>query len=387
MEKSPPLLMTPGPVKIAKSVLQSIGSDSLHHRSPDFTKILKDLFNNLQYLFKTKEPVLIFNSSGSGAMEAALVNTLSPQDSILVIGAGKFGNRWAEIAKAYNINVHIFKVPWGERLDLTQLKKTLLSLPNLSALCMQACETSTASNLPVQKVSELLKQCNSKSLLIVDAISALGSQNIEQDNWHIDVLIGGSQKALAGPAGLAFISFSKKAMTAYLQSQCPKYYWDIKPQLKAYEKSQTVFSSAVHLVLALKTATDTLQGGGLEKQIQHVYQLSQLSKKALDILQLQVFSKSPSPSLTAFCVPEKINSEEWLKELQTDYNVHLVGGQDQLKGKIIRIGHMGDIGTFELYQTFHAITLSLENKHYLKNIKEKITNLQNLFSVKNKKSR
>lgn len=382
MEKSPPLLMTPGPVKIAKSVLQSIGSNSLHHRSPRFTKILKDLFSNLQYIFKTKEPVLILNSSGSGAMEAALVNTLSPQDDILVIVAGKFGNRWVETAKAYNINVHILKVPLGEPLNLMQLKKVLLSLPNLSALCMQACETSTASNLPVKEVSDLLRQCSLESLLIVDAISALGSQNIEQDKWHIDVLIGGSQKALAGPAGLAFISFSKKAMAAYLQSQCSKYYWDIKPQLKAYEKNQTIFSSAVHLILALKTATDILQEGGLEKQIKQIFQLSQLSKKALDILELKVFSNSPSPGLTAFYVPKKIDADAWLKELRADYNLHLVGGQDQLKGKIIRIGHMGDINTLDLYQTFLSIALSLENKYYFKETKEKITNLQNLFSVK-----
>lgn len=382
MEKSPPLLMTPGPVKIAKSVLHSISSDSLHHRSPDFTKTLKGLFKNLQYIFKTKEPVLILNASGSGAMETALVNTLSPNDNILVISAGKFGNRWVEIAKAYNINVEIFEVPWGESLHLEKLKEKIQSLPKLSALCMQACETSTASNLPVQKVSEILKQSHPNSLLIVDAISSLGSHNIEQDNWNIDVLIGGSQKALAGPAGLAFISFSTKAMAAYSQSKCPKYYWDIKPQLKAYAKNQTIFSSAVHLVLALKTATDNLQGEGLQKQIDHVNQLSHLSKQALEILQLSIFSKSPSPSLTAFYIPKTINAEEWITELQVTYNIYLVGGQDQLKGKIIRIGHMGDINTLDLYKTFHAIALSLDNKNYLKDTKEKIQKLQNLFSVK-----
>ncbi len=373
--------MTPGPVKIAKSVLQSIGSNSLHHRSLDFSKILSGLFKNLQYIFKTKQPVLILNSSGSGAMEAALVNTLSPQDNILVIVAGKFGDRWVKIANSHNINVHIFKVPLGEPLNLDKLKKDIQSLPNLSALCMQACETSTASSFPVQKVGEIISECNLKSLFIVDAISALGSQNIEQDKWKIDVLIGGSQKALAGPAGLSFISFSTKAMEYYLKSKCPKYYWDIKPQLKAYEKNQTIFSSAVHLIFALKTATDVLQGEGLEKQIKHIKQLSQLSEKALDILQLKTFSKSPSTSLTAFYIPEKINSKSWLKELQDDYNVYLVGGQDQLSGKIIRIGHIGDIGQLELYKTFYSIALSLKNKNYLKNSKEQITNLQNLFSV------
>lgn len=377
MEKSPPLLMTPGPVKIAKSVLHSIASHSLHHRDAEFTNILKALFKNLQYIFKTTEPVLILNSSGSGAMEAALVNSLSPNDEVLIIVAGKFGQRWADIALAYNIKVHIFEVKWGHSINLELLEKKINSLPKLSALCMQACETSTASNLPVKKISDLLQRSSPKSLLIVDAITALGAINIEQDAWKIDILIGGSQKALAGPAGLAFISFSKKAMKAYPLSQCPKYYWDIKPQLESYKKNQTTFSSAVHLILALKTATDPLQGPGLQVQIDKVYRLSQLSTQALNILQLKAFSSSPSPSLTAFYSPNNICPSEWIEEIRTKYNISLVGGQDQLKGKIIRIGHMGNISPSDLHKTFNALAESLYEKKQIN--KNQIQEIKQLF--------
>lgn len=372
--------MTPGPVKIAKCVLQSMCSGSLHHRSKIFSLELKALFKNLQYIFKTKEPVLVLNASGSGAMEAALVNSLSPKQNILVIVAGKFGQRWVDIAKSYGIKVHIFSVALGQPVDLKKLTKKINSIKNLSALCMQACETSTASKLPVKDISKILLKHSAKSLLIVDGIAAIGAIDIKQDQWKIDILIGGSQKALAGPAGLSFISFSKKAKKAYLKSKCPKYYWDIQPQLLSYQKNQSVFSSAVHLILAMKTATDFLQAGGLKKQIDRIDQLSTLSKKALDILELKSFSKSPSPVLTAFYVPKTINSQQWLNHLKNKYNIYLIGGQGLLKEKIIRIGHIGDIGSAELYKSFYALAKSLEEKNLLTNKTKQIKNLKLLFS-------
>ena len=353
-----PLLLTPGPVILSPLIQKSLSQPMQHHRSSDFKKTLKQVSDQLKEVFQTKEDVLILTCTGTGAMESALLNTLSPQEEVLCVSAGKFGERWKDMALAFNLKLRLIEVPWGEAVSIQEIEKHLKANKNIKALLMTACETSTATEQPIKQTADLLKN-KSEILFIVDAITGLGSMEIKMDEWGIDVLIAGSQKTFWLPAGLAFICLSQKAWGKNKQSQLPKYYFDLKKEREAQQKGQTAFSSSVHLIQALSSSLKLFQKIGFQNVISKTARLKSACHSFAETLGIELFSSQPANAVTAL----KISSADSLKKnLEEKHHVFIGGGQGALKNKILRIGHLGPLKNKDFIRGLKALAFELEKR-------------------------
>ncbi len=356
-----PILLTPGPVPISTAVLNTLSEPMIHHRTEEFVSQLKEVQSQLKQFFQTTQEVIILNATGTGAMSAALLNTLSPKDTVLALCAGKFGERWAEMAEAYNLKVLRLTVPWGEEFVVQKVREELERNPQIKAVLVQACETSTGVLHPIQEIAELVRN-KTNTLLIVDAISALGAVSIPMDKWCIDILIGGSQKSFALPAGMSFIALSKKAWRFNKESRLSVYYLDLKKEKDSQMLGQTRFSSNVSFVKAIHTSLLPLKKGELNYFIQKSQKLSNITLEFCKNLGLSIFAKRPSPSVTSIMLPDHIDGVKLKKQLETDDKIIFGGGQERLKGKIIRVGHLGNISISELVKGLKALALALHKQ-------------------------
>ena len=356
-KKLPPILLTPGPVPSSPSVLEALAEPMIHHRTQTFVEQLKQAQYLLKKIFQTTQPVLILNATGTGAMSSALLNTLSPGDQVLSVSAGRFGERWTEMAESYQLNVIPISIPWGQIIKTEDVKTALQKNTNIKAVLSQACETSTGVLHPIKELAEVCQQ--HQALFILDAISALGAVDIPMDKWGIDVLIGGSQKSFGLPAGMSFIALSEKAWSFNKESKMPVYYLDLKKELIAQAKGQTAFSSNVAFVRALTKALAPIEEQGLQFFIQRSKNLSQITLEFCKKLNLKIYAENPSPSVTSIALPSHIDGVQLKKQIENKYNVVVGGGQGQLIGKIIRIGHLGNISTEDLIQGLKALTYCL----------------------------
>ncbi len=350
-------LMTPGPVPLPPEVLEIMARPMEHHRTPEFVQLFNRVLANLKKVFLTEEPVFIHTSTGSGGMESALVNCLSPGDEVISIVSGKFGERWADMAEVYGAKVTRIEVPWGQVVRREQVEDALRKQPNAVAVLCQACETSTGVLHPIRELAQLTK--NHRAVLMVDAITAMGALPLPMDEWGLDVLIAGSQKAFMLPTGLSFISFSKKAWKLTETSKCPKFYFDIRAEREANENGESLFSSAVTHVRALDLVLEIFLGQGMHRVYERIQALSKATIVAAREMGLEIFSSTPSPSLTAIKIPDGIDGQKVRAEMEKSFAVIVMGGQDQLKGKIIRIGHMGAIRDEDLIATLRALAGSI----------------------------
>ncbi len=353
-------LFTPGPVPVAPQVLLTQAQPMTHHRLPEFSEILKEIRSGLQYLFQTKERVYFFASSGTGAMEAAITNLFSPGDKVIVVEGGKFGERWRELAETFGLNPITIKVPWGKAVDPSDVERALKEHPSAKAILVQACETSTGVKHPVPELANLCKE--RETILVVDGITAVGVYPLSMDELGIDVLITGSQKALSLPPGLSFIALSQKARELAKSSKLPKYYFSLAKEDKAYDKDTTAFTPAVSLLIALKEMLNRIKELTLERLFAHYQALSSACRKAVSALGLSLFPDVPSESLTVIKAPEGLPTGDFLKFVRDKWGIIFAGGQDALKGKIIRITHMGDQSPFDLLIAISALELGL--KHF-----------------------
>lgn len=352
------LLMTPGPVPIPEQVLNEFARPMIHHRTPEFEGLLKVSLENVKKVFQTEEHVYFHTSTGSGGMESAIVNTLSPGDKVLVVITGKFGERFSEIAKAFGLNVTLINITWGESVKAEQVQAAMNADQDIKAVFCQACETSTGVLNPIEEIAKLTR-LSPHTLLIVDAISALGVVDLPMDKWGIDVMIAGSQKSFMLPAGLSMIAFSKKAWDFVEMSKLPKYYFDVKREKKANLAGQTFFSSPVSHIRGLAKALDLILKNGLANNINKFIALSRGLRVAGETLGLKSFAKVPSPSVTTFLTPAGIDSEKLRDHLESKYNLTVMGGQEKLKGKVIRVGTLGDVGREEVRETLLRIAKGL----------------------------
>lgn len=358
--ESPPYrLMAPGPVAVPEKVLKALSLPMIHHRTPEFSEILLRVLSRLKQVFQTTHPVMIQTAAGSGGMESALVNTLSPGDEALFIVSGKFGERWANMGRAYGLKVHTLDVEWGQAVKVEEVARALSLHANIKAVFTQACETSTATLHPIKQLGEVVGS-HSDCLFIVDAITAVGATPYAMDDWNIDVTVAGSQKAFMLPAGLAFIALSPKAWSFYEKSRLPKFYFDLKKELEANKKGETHFSSAVSLIRALDVVMDDLTGKNLHRQVARCQALSDATRAALKEMNLETFSSAPSPTVTAVKVPDGIDGAKWLRLMEEKYRITVIGGQDHLKGKILRIGHLGYITDEDMIATLEALGHGLQ---------------------------
>jgi aspartate aminotransferase-like enzyme len=348
-------LFTPGPTAIPPKASLAMALPIVHHRAPEFASILAEIKEDLKHLFQTKNDVLILASSGTGAMEGAVSNTLSVGDKVLVVRAGKFGERWAEICEAYGIETLNLDVEWGRSVKPEQIAQALERDPKIRAVFIQAHETSTGVIFPLKEIGDIIKE-RENTILIVDAISAIGGMEIKTDEWNLDVVVAGSQKALMLPPGLAFVCLNEKAWQFTQKSCLPKYYFNFIKEKRALSKNQTAYTPAVSLIVGLRESLKQIRQIGLENVFKYHNLLSEAIKKATLAMGLSIFTKEHhSTVLTAIEAPKGIDGQEIVKRLREEYGITVAGGQSQLKGKIFRISHMGYVDEHEVVMVIAAL--------------------------------
>lgn len=359
IDTSKSLLLAPGPVQLHPEVQKILSLPMIHHRTPEFDSILKTVLSDLKTLFVTKEKVFILSSTGSGGMEALLINVIRPKAKVLAIISGKFGERWAEMAEVYGAEVHKMNVAWGSAANVSDVEKFLKENPDTEIVMSQACETSTATVHPIKEIASVVAK--TKAVFLVDAITALGAMPLPMDEWQIDGLVAGSQKAIMLPTGLSLVSFSQKAWAKIKDNPTPRYYFDIRKELAANDKGETFFSSNVALIRALDFVLKDIKSTGLEGLFKTIQRRAFYTRAMASVLGLEVYSKNPSDSVTALSLPPGFDGAKFREHLEKSYNVTVMGGQDQLKGKIIRLGHMGYITDQDLHQTTERLAAGLND--------------------------
>nr|BFD62554.1 alanine--glyoxylate aminotransferase family protein [Bdellovibrio sp. HM001] len=353
-------LLAPGPVNIHPEVRKALALPMIHHRTPEFDKILKKVLADIKVVFQTDQDVFLLTSTGSGGMEALLVNTLSPGDKVIAVVSGKFGERWADMAQYFGANVIIHNVAWGEAVKVSDIEDLLKQNPDTRAVLCQACETSTGVAHPIEALAALTKNYPD-TLLLVDAITALGAYPLPMDAWGIDGLVAGSQKAFMLPTGMAFVSFSKKAWKFISDAKCSRYYFDIRKEKKANSNGETFFSSNVAIIRALDVVLSLITKQGLEKLFHDIHRRAEFTRHFAQKLGFTLYAHSPSDSVTALTVPPQMDGQKIRLHLEEIHNITVMGGQDQAKGKIIRVGHMGYIQDFEMVRLIECLGHTLRH--------------------------
>ena len=371
-------LMTPGPSPVPSFVREALAREILHHRTDEFRAILKETHEGLKYVFCTQNPVLVLASSGTGAMEAAVSNLFSPKDTVIAISGGKFGQRWADIAKAMDLDVIEMNVEWGAAPSIMEIKSLLDKNKEVKAVLTTLCETSTATVYDIEAIAKLTKEKG--VLLVVDAISGLGQDKLLTDEWGVDVVVSGSQKGFMLPPGLAFISIGKKAQEVMNSSKLPKYYFNLKKALKSYEKDDTPYTPAVSLIVALREALNYVKEEGIEKRWEKFQKMAIATQEAAKALDLKLFSQSPSSSVTAILVPSVIKSTDIVKKMRKEYGVSIAAGQDDVKDKIIRIAHMGWINEQDLMMCFSLLEKTLNGLGHKFKVGASVARLQEVLN-------
>ncbi len=340
-------LFTPGPTPLLPVAQFAMAAADMHHRTPEFRALYQKVLAQLKVFVGTRNDVLLLASSGTGAMEASVSNLTSPGDRVLVLSAGKFGERWVELARAFGCAVEVVKAPYGETFDLSDVRKALR--PEHRAVFMQATETSTGARHDVETIAKLLKETGSATLLVVDGITGLGTTHFDVDGWGIDVLIGGSQKAVMIPPGLAYLSVSEKAWAAMETAKNPRFYFDLRKERKSAAKGESAYTPAVALIAGLGAALDYIAGqagGDLEKGRIALVNNAQVNAAAtragLVALGFTLFAPTaPAAAATAVLMPEGMNSGEVVKALKARFGLVIANGQGEMQGKIFRVAHLG----------------------------------------------
>lgn len=355
------ILLTPGPTPLPPEVLEAMSRQILHHRTDDFTKIYVETSEKLKTVFRTKNPVYMFASSGTGAMEASFVNFLSPNDPVLVVTAGKWGERFLQIAKAFGLQADTVEEPYGKAVDPVKVREALKNKP-YKAVFATLCETSTGVVHDIKGIGQEVAKTD--ALFVVDGISGLLADRFEGDAWHVDLTISGSQKALMLPPGLAFLSVSEKAKKAMESAKLPRYYYDLRRYEKALAEGQSPFTPAVTLIVALHKALEKIEQEGMDNVFERIERLAKATREAVQALNMELFADKPSSGVTAVKFPAGLDGKKFVKLLKEDYRVVLAGGQGSMKGQIFRIAHMGYISEEDLMTGFEYMEEVLAKLSY-----------------------
>lgn len=357
-------LLAPGPTPVPSEALLAMAMPILHHRSPDFLPVLDTAKKGLQWLYQTKNDVLILCSTGTGGMVGSVNNFFSPGDRALVINAGNFGERWTKICKAYGLDVKEIKYEWGYAAKPEDIEKALKADPSIKGVFIQASETSTGVYHDIKAVASIVRK-HENTIFVVDAVSALVAHDIKMDDWGIDVLIGGSQKGLMLPPGLAFVGISDKAWKFEQNAKCPKFYFNFKKERENLAKNQTNFTSPVTLIIGLNECLKLLQKEGLENAFERHRRLANATREAIRAIGLELFSReSHSNSVTAINAPAGFDGQEIYKNLRVKYGITTAGGQGHAKGKIFRIAHLGYADTFDIITAIAGVEMVLKGMGY-----------------------
>ncbi|MGH7165946.1 MAG: pyridoxal-phosphate-dependent aminotransferase family protein [Nitrospiraceae bacterium] len=375
-------LLAPGPTPVPPEVLLAMAKPVIHHRAPEFAQLFGEVRADLKWLFQTRNDVLILAASGTGGMEGSVANFLSPGERALVVNGGKFGERWGKICKTFGVQVTELKVEWGQSVDPQAVADALKKDPSIKAVYVQASETSTGVAHDVKRLAEVTKS-REGTILVVDAITALGVFDIKTDAWGLDVVVTGSQKALMLPPGLAFVSVSEKAWQMADKAKNGAFYFDFKKERESQIKNQTAYTPAVSMILGLQEVLRMLKAEGLDAVFARQARLAHAMREGVRAAGLSLFPKqSPSDALTAIVAPEGVDGQAIYKNLRAQYGITAAGGQDHLKGKIFRVSHMGYMDTFDVITALAAIEMVVKGLGYPMKLGSGVAKAQELLMVR-----
>jgi len=356
-------LLTAGPTPVPERVLLAMARPVLYHRAPAFTECLKETQEGLKWLLQTKQLPLVLAGSGTVGMDAAVSNFLRTGDKAVVIRGGKFGERWGKICQAFGIECVFIDVEWGKGVDAKLVVEAIDKNPGVRAVYATASETSTATRHDIEAVAKVVKG-KDDVILCVDAITAVGVYDVPVDKWGLDVCVVGSQKALMLPPGLAVVAVSEKAWKANERSNLPRFYNDLLRERKSQEKGETAFTPAVSLVVGLSESLKMLKEETLEGVFNRHDRLAKATRAAAGGLGLELFSSSPVNSVTGIRVPNGVDGSAVVKNMRMKYGITIAGGQDHLKGKIVRIAHIGYFSEFDIITAISGLEMTLSDLGY-----------------------
>jgi aspartate aminotransferase-like enzyme len=375
-------LLAPGPTPVPPEVLLAMARPMVHHRAPEFDKLFGEVREDLKWLFQTRSDVLILASSGTGGMEGSVSSFLSPGDKAISVNGGKFGERWTKLCKAFGVQVNEIKVEWGRAVDPRVVADALRKDPSVKAVYVQASETSTGVAHDVKALADIVKGYD-ETILVVDAITALGVLDLKTDAWGLDVVVTGSQKALMLPPGLAFASVSEKAWRLADKAKNGAFYFNFKKERENQQKSTTAYTPAVSLIIGLKEVLNILKAEGLNAIFARHATLARAMREGVHAAGLSVFPKErPSDALTAISTPDGVDGQAVYKNLRTQYGMTAAGGQDHLKGKIFRISHMGYIDSFDVITALAAVEMVVKGLGYPIKLGSGVAKAQEVFMGK-----
>ncbi|MEY3961920.1 MAG: aminotransferase class V-fold PLP-dependent enzyme [Proteobacteria bacterium] len=359
------LLQIPGPTNIPDRVLRAMSYPTIDHRGPDFAEITKRVLDRLKSIFKTTQPVIMYPASGTGAWEAAIVNTLNPRDKVLMFETGQFSYLWAEQAKKLSLDVELVPGDWRHGIDSKVVEQKLSQDKNhkIKALLVLHNETATGITNNIKNIRKAMDSAKHPALLLVDTISSLASIDYRHDEWKVDVTVGGSQKGLLLPPGLSFNAISQKALEAYSKSTMQKAYWDWKPMLENNKNGFFPYTPATNLVFGLDEALNMLMEEGLENVFKRHTRLAEATRIAVKAWGLEILAKNSdeySNTITAILLPEGHDSDSLRKVILDEYNMSLGMGLNKIKGKVFRIGHLGDFNDLMLAGTLAGVEMGLK---------------------------
>ena len=356
-------LMIPGPTPVPESVLKAMGRHPIGHRSGEFQAIVRRTTEQLKWLHQTEDDVLVITGSGTAAMEAGIINTLSRGDRVLCGDNGKFGERWVKVARAYGLEVEVIKAEWGQPLDPEAFRSALEAdgAKAIKAVILTHSETSTGVINDLETIAGHVK-AHGTALTIADCVTSLGATNVPMDAWAIDVIASGSQKGFMLPPGLSFVAMSQRAWQAYERSDLPKFYLDLGPYRKTAAKDSNPFTPAVNLYFGLEAALDLMQQEGLEHIFARHARHRSAAQAGMKAIGLPLFAAEGhgSPAITAVA-PEGIDAEQLRKAVKEKFDILLAGGQDHLKGQVFRIGHLGFVCDRDVLTAVSAIEATLQS--------------------------
>ncbi len=371
-------LLTPGPTPLLPAALHAMMGSDIHHRTEDFRNLYKGVLTDLKSVLGTANDVLVLVASGTGGLEAAAQNFFSPGDEVLVCSAGKFGERWVELTKAFGLRATVLSAPYGEAVAPSAVEEALARNKNFKGVFVQASETSTGTQHNIKAMGMAVKK--TQALFVVDAITGLGTMPLDIDAWGLDIVIGGSQKAFMIPPGLAFLSISAKAWALSESATAPRFYFDLKKEKKNAAGGESSWTPNTSLLLALAEALKYIQSIGMEKLIENAQLLALATREAMKTLGLQLFSTAPGSSVTAVRPPAGMDSGVIVKEFRSRFNAIITNGQGSMKGQIFRLAHLGYFDFHDLFAVVAELEIILAAQGHPVRFGSGVAAVQNVYA-------
>lgn len=373
-------LLTPGPTPLLPQALHAMMGSDIHHRTEDFRKVYKSVLSNLKEVMQTQNDVIVLVASGSGAMEASIQNCFSCGEEVLVLTAGKFGERWVSLTKAFGLKPTVIEEPYGSVVKPEQVKAALEANPNIRGVFVQASETSTGAAHDIEGMAKVIREHD--ALFVIDAITGLGTMPLKIDEWGLDIVIGGSQKAFMIPPGLAFLSVSEKAWKRMDEAKNARFYFDLKRERKNAVNGESAWTPAVSLLLAMDEALKYIKGIGMDNLIRNAQMLAEATRAAAEALGLELFSgNNPGSSVTAIRAPQGMDSSVIVKDFRNRFGSIIANGQGTMKGQIFRVAHLGYFDFADLFAMVAELEIILAANGYPVTFGTGVAAVQNVYAA------